>query len=296
MWFMDKSLRLSRWIYYGINNSCILTPLPDEGVRITMQRPMRAEPISAEPSSVAFLWIPGIKLIQRHPFTLVRNEPHAEFVVKARDGFTRDLYNAACKNPGIKLRAAVEGPYGNVPDAKKFDKVVIIAGGSGITFAMSQALHWAKKRRTPKDKSSMDLIWSVRRRKNFEWFRDELADLNTNDRVNLNLYVSGPSHEQYVTELPSFSTGDTEKVTITELKSPISSRTSSESVLRDSYVGRPDVEMIIKYAVESQPPENRVLVLGCGPAELITSIRMAVAAKTVKEASSIRMHLEEFCF
>ncbi|KAF2163722.1 hypothetical protein M409DRAFT_57217 [Zasmidium cellare ATCC 36951] len=298
MWFADKSLRLSRWIFYGYNNHCTLTPLPDEGVRITMRRPMRAAP-----GSVAFIWVPGVRLFQRHPFTLVQSQPCAEFVVKARDGFTRDLYKAACKNPLMKFRAALEGPYGNVPDANQHDKVVIFAGGSGITFAMSQALDWAKKRRTPKEKGTLDLIWTVRRRANFEWFKDELADVKSNNRVNLHLYVSGPNHEQYVTEESDLSmSSDLEKTAdikslSKELQPSISSsRNSSESALSTTFTGRPDVAMIIRQAVEGQSEDERVLVTGCGPTALLTDIRRAVAENTVSKAPSVKMHLEEFSF
>lgn len=296
MWFADQSLRLSRWIYFGYQNYCTLTPLPDEGVKITMSRPMRADA-----GSVAFVWIPGIRLFQRHPFTLVQTQPSAQFIVKARDGFTRDLHAAACKNPGMKLRAALEGPYGNVPDVKQYDKVVIFAGGSGVTFAMSQALDWAKKRRTPKDKSSLELVWTVRRRANFEWFKDELIYLKANDRVDLQLYVSGPNHEQYVMEEHDLAaSSDLEKAMgkalSKEVKTSVSSRTSSESALSTTFVGRPDVSMIIRQAVKSQSAEKRVLVTGCGPAELLTAIRKAVAENTVSKAPSIKMHLEEFSF
>lgn len=296
MWFMDKSIRLTRWIYFGYNNYCTLTPLPDDGVKMTMSRPMRADA-----GSVAFVWIPGIRMFQRHPFTLVQSEPFAEFIVKARDGFTRDLYAAACKRPGVKLRAALEGPYGNVPDVNQYDKVVIFAGGSGITFAMSQALHWAKKRRTPKDKSTMDVVWTVRRRANFEWFRDELPHLKANDLINLHLYVSGPNHEQYVMEEHDMAAGsDLEKSIGTtlskEMKTSVSSRSSSESALSTTFVGRPDVSIIIRQAVRSQSADERVLVTGCGPAELLTAIRRAVLENTVSKAPSIKMHLEEFSF
>ncbi|KAK4503761.1 hypothetical protein PRZ48_004676 [Zasmidium cellare] len=297
MWFADKSLRLSRWIFYGYNNHCTLTALPDEGVKITMRRPMRAAP-----GSVAFVWIPRIRLFQRHPFTLVQTQPCAEFIVKARDGFTRDLYKAACKTPGMKFHAALEGPYGNVPDANRYDKVVILAGGSGITFAMSQALAWASKRRTPKEKATLDLIWTVRRRANFEWFKDELAALKANDRVNLHLYVSGPNHEQYVTEESDLSmSSDLEKSadikSLSKVLQPsISSRNSSESALSTTFTGRPAVATIIRQAVQSQSPDDRVLVTGCGPTALLTAIRKAVAENTVSEAPSIRMHLEEFSF
>ena len=156
MWLADRSLRLIRWIYHSRGNYCTLTPLADESTKVTMQRRMKASP-----GSSTWLWIPGIRLFQAHPFSLVSNQP-AEFVIKAQSGFTRDLYNAACKNPGAKFRAAVEGPYGQVPDAKGYDKVIVIAGGSGATFAFSMALAWARERSATHARGTLDFVWTVR--------------------------------------------------------------------------------------------------------------------------------------
>lgn len=49
-WFADKSLRLSRWIYHGAGNYCILTPLAENATRVTMRHHM-----TAQLGSMAFL-------------------------------------------------------------------------------------------------------------------------------------------------------------------------------------------------------------------------------------------------
>ena len=93
--------------------------------------------MKAKSGSDAFIWIPSPGKWQRHPFTLVISEPKAEFVVKARDNWTRRLDEKACKEPDIKPRAAVEGPCGAVPNLEEFENVVFTAGGSGGTFMVS---------------------------------------------------------------------------------------------------------------------------------------------------------------
>jgi hypothetical protein len=54
--------------------------------------------MTAQLGSMAFLWIPGVRLFQRHPFTLISTQT-AEFVVHAQDGFTKALHLAARRNP-----------------------------------------------------------------------------------------------------------------------------------------------------------------------------------------------------
>ncbi|RZJ37912.1 MAG: acyl-ACP--UDP-N-acetylglucosamine O-acyltransferase, partial [Chryseobacterium sp.] len=64
--------------------------------------------------SHAFVWVPGVKAFQRHPFTLVSADP-VEFVIKARDGFSKALHSKAQEFPNGKFRASIDGPYGQVP-------------------------------------------------------------------------------------------------------------------------------------------------------------------------------------
>lgn len=156
IWVIDRFFRLSRWLYYGVGNYCTLTPLPEGATKVRMHRA-----IKATPGSHAFFWIPGVRIFQTHPFSLLANNP-AEFVITARDGFTRDLYEIACATPGARFRAAFEGAYGHVPEARIFDKVVLIAGGSGATFTLALALDWARNIRLRKHRSTLEFVWTVK--------------------------------------------------------------------------------------------------------------------------------------
>lgn len=156
LWFTDRSLRLSRWIYNGYGNNCMLTPLPQGATRVVMQGT-----IKAQPGSHVFLWIPRIRKFQTHPFTLVSNDP-AEFVISAQNGFTRALHEFALQHPHQVLRAAIEGPYGSIPDTSDFDKVVLLSGGSGITFTLALAMDWLKTSKKTDLKRSLYLVWAVK--------------------------------------------------------------------------------------------------------------------------------------
>ena len=60
--------------------------------------------IESTPGSHAFLWIPSIRFLETHPFTMVLTDP-VEFVVRIYDGFTAHLYTLANAHPGRRLRA-----------------------------------------------------------------------------------------------------------------------------------------------------------------------------------------------
>lgn len=154
---LDRAIRFTRFLYYLPSNTATLEPLPSSNAtRVTLSRAMP----HAAAGSHAFLYIPSIRATQRHPFTMLSREP-ITFVISARDGFTKALFEAACEEPGRKVKAGVEGAYGCVPDVPGSERVVLFAGGSGATFALALAMEWAK-RNDLESKSELELVWSIR--------------------------------------------------------------------------------------------------------------------------------------
>lgn len=156
IWLLDRLIRASRLVYYSINNTAALAPLPHGGTRVILNKKL----IGAKSGEHAFLWIPGIRTFETHPFTITSIEP-LEFVIASQDGFTRDLHQYALKNPGAILKASVEGPYGQIPDPNRYDKVLIFAGGSGGSFAVGTALRILRSFKGS-FKRDVTLVWTFR--------------------------------------------------------------------------------------------------------------------------------------
>jgi predicted ferric reductase len=108
------------------------------------------------------VWLPKIRLFESHPFTIVATSP-TELIVSSYDGFTKALHNFATKNPGTAIRASLDGPYGTFPDPTDFDKVVLVAGGSGASFTFGLASNMLQRMHDNSDKQ-IDFIWAVRDR------------------------------------------------------------------------------------------------------------------------------------
>lgn len=156
IWIIDRMIRGARVLFYSLDNSATAYPLPGGGTRIVVRR----TPSIAKPGEHCFVWIPKIRLAEMHPFTIVSVEP-LEFVVSSRGGFTRDLYEYAANNPGARLRASVDGPYGKRVDATAYDTVVMIAGGSGASYPVGLALEM-QRRATLGAHQRVVLVWAVR--------------------------------------------------------------------------------------------------------------------------------------
>ena len=155
LWMLDRLIRLARLALHSTNNSVTLTPLSHGATRVTLTKP----PTGAVSGRHCFVWIPKIRSFEMHPFTVAAVDP-LEFVVQSRDGFTRDLHKYAVSNPGVPLRASVEGAYGTIPDPAKYDTVVLVAGGSGASFTFGIALNMLRKLRYDEDRRIL-FIWTV---------------------------------------------------------------------------------------------------------------------------------------
>lgn len=156
IWVLDRIIRFVKLSLFGFGNSATVAPLQCGGTRITL---LRAPP-GATPGSHCFLWIPGIRMAQSHPFTVVSTNPF-EFVVGACDGFTRELHDFALNNPIRPLRASVDGPYGSAPDFTGATKILFIAGGSGASFSLGVAADLVRKL-SHSNSTSIEVIWVVR--------------------------------------------------------------------------------------------------------------------------------------
>jgi predicted ferric reductase len=156
IWLLDRAFRASRVVYNSINNDATVYPLPNGGTRVVLKK----TPPRAVPGKHCFLWIPKIRLAEMHPFTIVGTQP-MEFCINSYDGFTAALHRYAVKNPGGNLKASVDGPYGTFPDPMEYDKIVLIAGGSGASFTFGMAENLLE-RMNEESRKKIVFIWAVK--------------------------------------------------------------------------------------------------------------------------------------
>lgn len=165
LWFSDRVFRFAKLFWYFPGNHATIKLMPDgssssNALRVSLSRSV----MRSRPGSHAYLWIPAIRGFETHPFTLVSQYPTTEFLVNVHDGFTYDLHKRVSQEPGKSMRCSVDGPYGQVPDFNSFDRVLLVSGGSGASFAFAVALDVIKKRAASNSKTTqmIDFVWSVR--------------------------------------------------------------------------------------------------------------------------------------
>jgi predicted ferric reductase len=156
IWGSDRLLLGLRMVVHAFGNCAHAYPLPQGGIRIVMRR----TPWRSVPGTHVFLWIPKVRAMETHPFTILSTSP-LEVVISSQDGFTRDLFSLVSKRPGALLIASCDGPYGTLPDFAKFKHVVLVAGGSGATFTIGVALNLIHKLPSSGGKPLIHFIWVI---------------------------------------------------------------------------------------------------------------------------------------
>jgi ferredoxin-NADP reductase len=245
-----------------------------------------------------------------------------EFVISARDGFTKDLFEAACEKPGRKVRAGLEGAYGHVPAIMGYERVVLFAGGSGATFTFALAVEWAKKQDVEAMKS-LEFVWSVRTAgkssherlwrlatvfmissltpptAQLEGFTAEIAILEAHPRINIRVHITKPT--KALSEKPASlssvdETSETAVLDTEAVKIEATAEVASLDEILPLYTvpGRPDVYSTVHRIASECQARERILVAACGPAGLSDSVRDAVKSCTSVDGPSLDLHLEAF--
>jgi len=157
-----------------------------------------------------YLILPGMSRLpwEAHPFTATTISGELTFIVRVRDGFTklmkdkvdeerkaRGLGIEEGEDVGINVMGVVEGPYGIGRDLSRFNGVLILAGGSGISFAVAHLLQIIREAREGKSKvSHVKVVWMVKSRLHLNWISpillEHAQDLPPNLNISLHIHVT----------------------------------------------------------------------------------------------------------
>ena len=211
VWF-NASWRRRRWTTLSIE------ALPDDATRVSIRVPRVC---TVRPGSHIYLYIPRLSVWTSHPFSVAWSEANdtptftsdkalldvttessststtLTCLIRARDGVTRALYEAASlKAHSKRLWCAVEGPYSSPCSLDSYGTVVLFAAGVGITHTVPFVKHLlAGHAAGTVAARRVVLVWCIRHVGAIEWIRPWLEDLERMsgyyEVVRVQVYVSG---------------------------------------------------------------------------------------------------------
>ncbi|GAA6041443.1 hypothetical protein JCM8097_005252 [Rhodosporidiobolus ruineniae] len=294
--------------------------LADNAVRVTVRLPYDS-PHRWTAGQHFFVNFVKVLPFESHPYT-VANAPFADasstatpdrldlvFRINPTRGLgPRLLRLAASANPSTPV--LLDGPYGGLVnrDLGRHDKVVLIAGGAGMTFATAllEELVGRVLREDPTVRGlrKIEVHWAVKNEDAKTWFESHLAGvlkdvLDRKDFLSLNLYVTGkPALSDLGTP------GDEKKLELEELGGKKSGGCCCAPKLPwKIHRTRPSIPSLFASLFSSAPSASTVGIGSCGPVSLTTDVRRAVARRQAQialgrtggvGAEEVELHTEEF--
>ncbi|KAI5462709.1 ferric reductase NAD binding domain-containing protein [Mariannaea sp. PMI_226] len=317
VWILDRLIRLCRVVVNGTNNAVTLFPLSHGGTRLLFTK----SPAGVLLGNHVLVWIPAIRAFQTHPFTIVATEP-LELVVSAKNGFTRYLHDYALQYPGASLNCALDGPYGKYPNIEKYDKTVLVAGGSGASFTIGATMKLLTGIRD--ERKSIVFIWIMSHQSFLTWFVDHLNIMRNDNRLSIQIYVTQQLDVRILdskdtlsseSSLQSNEIGNFEKPEVFRSIAPTSQpETDLEKKMLHSPIdppvspsgtmeapsefpimyNKPDVSKLIKSEIDSMTPKMSVLIMSCGPQSLTAAVRNATAENIRADGPMVGLYCEQF--
>lgn len=319
-WALDRVLRIARiiWNNRGIHPS----PIKAEVISSDMIKLSIHQNMFWKAGQSAYITIPTISWLpfESHPFTIA-TIPTTEtgvpselvFLVKVRNGFTKRLYQAIAiaqeRNKELQLNAFIDGPYGSPSDLTAFSEVIIITGGSGISFGLPLLHNIARKVENNQSACvSVLLVWAVATAElnvegNHGWVLDSLNEVIQHAppslRIRIRLYATREtSSVASLNEVSDKEKDDAKKMAYSADVEKVSSPTGSEADRIALTRGRPNIQSLLEEEISCA--DSAVSVNVAGPPSMVEDVRRALRFKhitpkaTLKGYPRVYLHTEPY--
>lgn len=168
--------------------------LPSDVLNVRIRTPIQW-PFA--PGQYVYIHFNRLNILESHPFSAVGPSSDGEsfqLLCKARGGITKRLRNylvsnGAEKGQKVDMSVLIEGPYGVHCPVERYDTILLVAGGIGITGIVPYAEYLALSPHY----HEIHLIWTVSSVDELTWIEERLQWLSETGKVHIKLYVTrGP--------------------------------------------------------------------------------------------------------
>lgn len=229
-----------------------------------------------KPGQYAFLNIAELSILEWHPFTIGgASENRLVFLVKTMgpDSWSQRLYDLAEKQStsGVTCTLSIDGPEGVPHDYSRYESVILVACGIGITPVGSL---WASLRAHRVPNRSVHMLWVARDRSLFQLLADSFENVKVPPIVVEGSSSSSSSRQdsaQLFYSPPKRRDG--KDGTSEEKEEPtVSSSSTQRSLTSITSSGRPDWNERLPPLASRDP--SRTMVFVCGPLEASQQIEV----------------------
>lgn len=264
-----------------------------------------------EPGQHIFLRIPGVRVLESHPFSIVSNyEPSEESQIKliiktgGLGGLTRYLYGKLPDSGYADFDVMVDGPYGGSQrKAEKFDSVFLLASGTGISAVLPFLYDSCKKLDSANSITKyISFDWVIKTSDNVEWILPELQKIIKSNEsyirngvVNINIHIA-----------EAVESGNTELLDLISSNTILESESSdSKTDIADEKHGlinivnqKPNIKSLVEKSRDSLQSKNIFILSGSDSMKVqasnaIASLQSEIFSKK-RNVNEIYLHSETF--
>ncbi|KAF5318205.1 hypothetical protein D9758_018628 [Tetrapyrgos nigripes] len=208
------------------------------------------------------------------------------FLINVHDGFTKKLREAAIHNQTIKV--LLDGPYGFPTNVDTSDTIILVAGGTGVTFTLPIFSDVILRVRSSKSRCKrLTFVWSVRDPAYIDMISADFSSLSNiiSDSISVNicLFVTGGEIDSRPRPILFESVTTDEKL--------------KDLVTVSS--GRPDLPSILEDEI-AQTRDGTVCVVSCGSQSVARAVRKSLGLSVgglgtiMRGGASVTLHEETF--
>lgn len=314
LYLLDRIVRTGRYVLNNVPAArATFENLDDQATKVVITN-CRLK--SWTPGSHVLLAIPRLCLAQSHPATILSTPTSHEgdlvFILRAHKGFTRTMLEAAKEDSTTATRrhlALIDGAYGGCQSPFTcFDTILLVAGGTGVTFTLSVLLGVAEQALSRKlPLRTISFVWVVKKRRYVSWITRELQlaleKLHTTGiEVQVSVFVTDDdlSVDNTAQVTSAAQAGVSEKGKATDKSTSSIAEVTADSIISaQMYAGRPSFDAVFWKALSLAQGETGIGV--CGPASLSADVRRTVvkisderAVHKGTDAQGIYLHVETF--
>ncbi len=322
--------QLRTYLKYGFGQRARLSLATNGSVRVSI--PVDFSWTPGQHVFIRFLTL-GLHSLTAHPFSICSlpallqyNGPsELVFYIRPRGGFTSRLAKIASKQPNVSLPVLLDGPYGglNATTLTKFDKALIIAGGSGAGYTLPLIEDVVRRLDGQHDTGSeekgislrprqtvLQVIVSTREHDTRRWYHEAINQLlsryptfSSSNSLHVSVYFTGASSlaSSDLGSSPPFGTAKG-AATSDDDGYGDSGRSCLDlpSTTKSNFLSRPDLPSIIQETTSNSGTSVGIAV--CGPAGMLQDVRNSAAAAQTSiigfgsRAKDVYLHTEHFSY
>jgi ferric-chelate reductase len=254
------------------------------------------------PGQYLYVYFPRFNFWESHPFTIaeyevVNGQPVVTLLFRTHGGVTEKLQKYLANGPK-EMYCLLEGPYGHYCPVDKYDNVLLLAGGVGVTAVFPYLQYLANL-----GVNRVRFVWVVRDEDSMNWFTNAISFLPLkNVDIEIHITKSGSGKVVETAEKRISLARDRISVDMGVKPEEIGAVTNSKEIDGDNngkgllarhiFVGS---KPCLREVVAGQVLEvGSLAVLACGPDTFVDETRQAVAENITKAKGTVDYFEESF--